>query len=63
MKNRIRKHKGFSLEAETIAEIKLKAIEEETNDSRALDLIVPRPDPILKIEPLYIHPYYHNRRI
>ena len=49
-KNRV--HKGFSLMPETIAKIKVKAIEEELNDSRALDLIVHEWFGSIEIEPI-----------
>ena len=49
-KNRV--HKGFSLMPETIAKIKIKAIEEELNDSRALDLIVHEWFGSKEIEPI-----------
>ena len=57
MAKRIRKHAGFSLDPETIAAIKLKAIEEE-NDSRALDLIVAEWLEEVKFEPLNVQTYY-----
>ncbi len=40
MKKVCRQHKGFSLEVDTITDIKLKAVQEGINDSRALDMIV-----------------------
>ena len=52
IKHKNRVHKGFSLMPETIAKIKIKAIEEELNDSRALDLIVHEWFGSKEIEPI-----------